>query len=146
MRLNMFFLSLVLLVFYCCNVGYKSSSYLIQQDSIKKNSKMHLLKLPDSLGGGSITGCGIVEAKILTENNRIFDVEIMRLFAKSKKADKIVIDYYHGIDTVLHKNDFVKMKQFKPSFENYYRSIKGIKNNQSNLGYKYYIFGININF
>lgn len=98
-----------------------------------KLQQRYSLNLPDSLGGDSITGYAVLEGKISINTNEITKIEVMKLFLKSKNQDKKLTDYYYyGIDIITNKDDYNYMKRFKPFLEEYYRTLKSIKNNQPN--------------
>ena len=71
-------------------------------------------------------------------------IEVMKLFLKSKNQDKKLADYYYGIDTITNKDDYHYMKRFKPFLEEYYRTLKSIKNNQPNVSGNVYLYGVKV--
>ncbi|EFK58554.1 hypothetical protein ACFU8T_21250 [Sphingobacterium spiritivorum] len=135
-----------ILVVSCYSQKYKVSSSINNKVSTETFVKKRLLKLPDSLGGNSITGYAILESKIVTNTSEIVKVEIMKLLVKSKEENKEEVDYYHGIDTVGYRKDYDNMVRFKPFLEESFRSLKEIKNNQFDVRGDTCVFGIKIEF
>ncbi len=125
-----------------CGINNGSSMSVHGQSS--KLQQRYSLNLPDSLGGDSITGYAVLEGKIAINTNEIMKIEVMKLFLKSKNQDEKMTDYYYGIDTITNKDDYNYMKRFKPFLEEYYRTLKSIKNNQPNVSGNVYLYGVKV--
>ncbi|WP_343537854.1 hypothetical protein [Sphingobacterium thalpophilum] len=124
--------------------GIKNGSSRSVHGQSSKLQQRYSLSLPDSLGGDSITGYAVVEGKIAINTNKITKIEVMKLFLKSKNQNKKLADYYYGIDTITYKDDYNYMKRLKPFLEEYYRTLKSIKNNQPDVSGNFYLYGVKV--
>lgn len=133
-----------MLMLFLISCGFKNK--LSFEDSSNKIVNVErIVKLPDSLGGGSFYGTAIIEGKINAKTRNIVDFKVMKLLLKSKKTNREHLEYYYGIDTIKFKNEFEVMKRFKPFLEEYYKSLADFKNNQG-IESDIYIYGMQVNF
>ncbi|MGJ1457971.1 MULTISPECIES: hypothetical protein [Sphingobacterium] len=139
---NKILLVVIIAMLFSCNIKNNSLNTVPGQSS--KNQQQYSLSLPDSLSGDSITGYAVLEGKIAINTNKIMKIEVMKLFLKSKDQDKKLADYYYGIDTIANKDDYNYMKRLKPFLEEYYRTLKSIKNNQPNVSGNVYLYGVKV--
>ncbi|MGJ1404160.1 hypothetical protein ACR79N_00495 [Sphingobacterium siyangense] len=139
---NKILLVVIIAMLFSCNIKNNLVNTVSGQSS--KNQQQYSLSLPDSLSGDSITGYAVLEGKIAINTNKIMKIEVMKLFLKSKNQDKKLADYYYGIDTITNKDDYNYMKRFKPFLEEYYRTLKSIKNNQPNVSGNVYLYGVKV--
>ena len=139
---NKILLVVIIAMLFSCNIKNNLVNTVSGQSS--KNQQQYSLSLPDSLSGDSITGYAVLEGKIAINTNKIMKIEVMKLFLKSKDQDKKLADYYYGIDTIANKDDYNYMKRLKPFLEEYYRTLKSIKNNQPNVSGNVYLYGVKV--
>lgn len=142
MKNKILLLGVIIEMLLSCNIKNNLANTVSGQSS--KLQQQYSLSLPDSLGGDSITGYAVLEGKIAINTNKITKIEVMKLFLKSKNQDKKLADYYYGIDTITNKDDYNYMKRFKPFLEEYYRTLKSIKNNQPNVSDNVYLYGVKV--
>lgn len=142
MKNKILLLGVIIEMLLSCNIKNNLANTVSGQSS--KLQQQYSLSLPDSLGGDSITGYAVLEGKIAINTNKITKIEVMKLFLKSKNQDKKLADYYYGIDTITNKDDYNYMKRFKPCLEEYYRTLKSIKNNQPNVSGNVYLYGVKV--
>lgn len=139
---NKILLVVIIAMLFSCNIKNNLVNTVSGQSS--KNQQQYSLSLPDSLSGDSITGYAVLEGEIAINTNKIMKIEVMKLFLKSKNQDKKLADYYYGIDTIANKDDYNYMKRFRPFLEEYYRTLKSIKNNQPNVSGNVYLYGVKV--